>query len=155
MLWNSNTAGSGARARAAALILFFLLSGLLAAAPGEKHLSVYSTAANYSLSILQRQGHDYVGLLEVLDPLGSVSAKLEGSRWRIHYNNILGEFTADKTGARVQGRDADLSAKFLVEDGRGLVPVSSLSSLLPRFLGGPATFHEESDRLFIGSVATH
>ncbi|MGA6984327.1 MAG: N-acetylmuramoyl-L-alanine amidase [Candidatus Sulfotelmatobacter sp.] len=155
MLWNSNTAGSGARARAAALILFFLLSGLLAAAPGEKHLSVYSTAANYSLSIVQRQGHDYVGLLEVLDPLGSVSAKLEGSRWRIHYNNILGEFTADKTGARVQGRDADLSAKFLVEDGRGLVPVSSLSSLLPRFLGGPATFHEESDRLFIGSVATH
>jgi N-acetylmuramoyl-L-alanine amidase len=150
-----NPAIYNAPVRTLVLILFSLFSGLLAAVPGEKHLSVYSTAANYSLPIVQRQGHDYVGLLEVLDPLGTVSAKLEGGRWRIHYNNVLGEFTVDKTGARIQGRDADLPEKFLVEDGRGLVPVSSLSSLLPRFLGGPATLHEESDRLFIGSVATH
>jgi N-acetylmuramoyl-L-alanine amidase len=137
------------------VIVFVSLSAWFAAAPNEKHLSVYSTAANYSLPIVQRQGRDYVGLLELLDPLGTVSAKLEGSRWRIHYNNVLGEFAADKTRARVQGRDADLPSKFIVEDGRGLVPVDSLSSLLPRFLGGPATLHEDSDRLFIGSVATH
>jgi N-acetylmuramoyl-L-alanine amidase len=96
-----------------------------------------------------------VGLLELLDPLGRVSAKLEGTRWRIHYNNVLGEFYVDQSRARVQGRDADLSARFLLENGRGLVPVESLSSLLPRFLGGPATLHEDSGRLFIGSVATH
>jgi N-acetylmuramoyl-L-alanine amidase len=36
-----------------------------------------------------------------------------------------------------------------------LVPLSSLNSLLPRFLGGPATLHPESARLFIGSVGTH
>ncbi|MGA8272522.1 MAG: N-acetylmuramoyl-L-alanine amidase [Candidatus Sulfotelmatobacter sp.] len=104
---------------------------------------------------MQRQGRDYVGLLELLDPLGTVSAKTDGSRWRIHYNNILGEFTVDKNHALVQGRDADLTAKFILENGRGLVPVASLNSLLPRFLGGPATLHEESGRLFIGSVATH
>jgi N-acetylmuramoyl-L-alanine amidase len=128
---------------------------LLAAAPPEKHLSIYSTAANYSLPIVQRQGHDYIGLLELLDPLGTVSAKSESNRWRIHYNNILGDFTAGKTHARVQGRDTDLSGKFLLENGRGLVPVASLASLLPRFLGGPATLHQESGRLFIGSIATH
>ncbi len=127
----------------------------LSAAPPEKHLSVYSTAANYSLPIVQRQGRDYVGLLELLEPLGTVSAKVDGQRWRLHYNNVLGEFTADKARARVQGRDADLSAKFILENGRGLVPLTSLNSLLPRFLGGPATLHEQSDRLFIGSVATH
>jgi len=55
----------------------------------------------------------------------------------------------------VQDRDADLGGRFLLENRRGLVPVSSLASLLPRFLGGPVTLHEESDRLFIGSVATH
>ena len=55
----------------------------------------------------------------------------------------------------MQGRDADLGGKFLLENNRGLVPVASLRSLLPRFLGGPATLHEESGRLFIGSVATH
>jgi len=134
-------------------VLFLAVT--LSAAPLEKHLSIYSTAANYSLPIVQRQGRDYVGLLELLEPLGTVSAKVDGSRWRLHYNNVLGEFTADKARARVQGRDADLSAKFILENGRGLVPLTSLNSLLPRFLGGPATLHEQSGRLFIGSVATH
>src|ERR1700684_1819554 len=141
-----------AGAAAGTLLLFV---GLLAsgAAP-EKHLAVYSTAANYSLPIAQRQGHEYIGLLELLDPLGTVSAKSESPRWRIHYNNILGEFTVGHTHARVQGRDADLAGKFLVENGRGLVPLASLGSLLPRFLGGPATLHEESARLCIGSAGT-
>ncbi|MGA8762638.1 MAG: N-acetylmuramoyl-L-alanine amidase, partial [Candidatus Sulfotelmatobacter sp.] len=39
--------------------------------------------------------------------------------------------------------------------GRGFVPLASLTSLLPRFLGGPVTFHEGSGRLFVGSVGTH
>jgi N-acetylmuramoyl-L-alanine amidase len=135
--------------------ILFLAFLLVSAAPPEKHLSVYSTAANYSVPIVQRQGHDYVGLLELLDPLGKVSAKTEASRWRIHYNNILGDFIPGKSYARVQGRDADLTGKFLLENGRGLVLLSSLNSLLPRFLGGPATLHPESNRLFIGSVGTH
>jgi N-acetylmuramoyl-L-alanine amidase len=128
---------------------------LLAGTPPDKHLAVYSVAANYSLPLVQREGRLYVGLLEVLEPLGKVSAKSEGKGWRLHYNNVEGDFQIDKTRARVQGRDADLGGKFLVENSRGLVPVGSLPSLLPRFLGGPVTLHEESGRLFIGSVATH
>jgi N-acetylmuramoyl-L-alanine amidase len=136
-------------------ILLFTAVMLVSAAGPEKHLSVYSTAANYSLPIVQREGRDYIGLLELLDPLGTVSAKFEPPRWRLHYNNILGDFTAGNTHARIQGRDADLAGRFLVENGRGLVPLASLGSLLPRFLGGPATLHEESSRLFIGSIGTH
>ena len=141
--------GSGA-------VIFLLITVLLlTAAPPEKRLTIYSTAANYSVSVVQRQGHDYVGLLEVLEPLGSVSAKIDGPRWRLHYDNVLGEFLDGKTRARVQGRDADLGAKFILENGRGLIPLVSLGSLLPRFLGGPVTFHENAGRLFIGSIATH
>jgi N-acetylmuramoyl-L-alanine amidase len=140
---------------AGAGILLFLAVVLASGAGPEKHLSVYSTAANYSLPIVQRQGHEYIGLLELLDPLGTVSAKVDPPRWHIHYNNILGEFTVGKTHARVQGRDSDLSGKFLMENGRGLVPLAGLGSLLPRFLGGPATLHQESGRLFIGNIATH
>jgi len=139
--------------KAATLVLLSILA--LSAAPPEKHLSVYSTAANYSVSIVQRDGRDYVGLLELLDPLGSVSAKSDPPRWRIHYNNILGEFFVGKTRARIQGREAELTGRFLLENGRGLIPLDSLNSLLPRFLGGPATLREESDRLFIGNIATH
>jgi N-acetylmuramoyl-L-alanine amidase len=128
---------------------------LLAAVP-EKHLSVYSTAANYSLPLTQRDRRDYVGLLELLEPLGKVSAKSDGQRWRLRYNNkVEGEFFAGKTRVRIQGRDAELPARFILENGRGLVPLSALASLLPRFLGGPVTVHEDSGRLFIGSIATH
>jgi N-acetylmuramoyl-L-alanine amidase len=104
---------------------------------------------------VQREGRDYVGLLEVLEPLGKVNAKSDGQRWRLRYNNVEADFQLGKTRARVQGRDADLNGKFFVENNRGLVPVSALASLLPRFLGGPVTLHDDSGRLFIGSVATH
>ena len=140
-------------ARVIALILVSAL--LLSGASPEKHLSVYSVAANYSLPVVQREGHDYIGLLELLEPLGKVTAKVDGSRWRMRYNNVQAEFQVNKTRARVQDRDADLGGKFLMENQRGLVPVGSLSSILPRILGGPVSLHEVSDRLFIGSVATH
>ena len=133
------------------LVSVLLLSG----ATPDKHLAVYSLAANYSLPLAQRDGRDYVGLLELLEPLGKVSAKADGGRWRLRYNSVEGDFQAGKNHARVQGLDCDLRAKFLVENNRGLVPIAALAALLPRFLGGPVTVHEESGRLFIGSVATH
>ena len=136
-------------------LLAFSCAVFLIGAPTEKHLSVYSVAANYSLPLVQREGRDYVGLLELLEPLGKVSAKADGARWRLRYNNVEGTFQAGKNRAQVLGRDSDLGGRFLMENQRGMVPVRSLSSLLPRFLGGPVTLHEDSDRLFIGSVATH
>jgi N-acetylmuramoyl-L-alanine amidase len=138
-----------------AIFVIVLNAAKVSEAAPEKHLTVYSVAANYSLPIVQREGHDYIGLLELLEPLGKVSAKAEGQRWRIHYNNIEGDFTAGKSHANVQGRDVDLSARFLLENGRGFAPIAALGSLLPRILGGPVTLHEDSGRLFIGSIATH
>src|SRR5258708_32566910 len=139
----------------AVFVLVTLCAILLSGAAPEKHLSVYSTAANYSLPVVQRDGHDYVGLLELLEPLGTVNAKADGPRWRLRYNRVEGDFQTGKNRARIQGRDADLPAAFLVENGRGLIPVAALGVLLPRFLGGPVSLHEDSERLFIGSVATH
>ena len=151
-------AGRGGDPRMGSLRLLALLvlpTLLLSGASSDKHLSVYSIAANYSLPVVQRESRDYVGLLELLEPLGKVSAKVDGSRWRLRYNNIQAEFQVNKTRARVQDREADLGGKFLIENNRGLVPLGSLSSLLPRILGGPVSLHEVSDRLFIGSVGTH
>src|SRR6267154_2851180 len=140
----------------AIFILITLYAILLFSAPPEKHLSVYSTAANYSLPVVQREGRDYVGFLELLEPLGPVNARFDGPRWRLRYNNrVEGDFQAGKNRVRIQGRDTDLPGKFLAESGRGLVPVAALSILLPRFLGGPVSLHEDSGRLFIGTVATH
>lgn len=138
---------------AAVLVLSALY---LSGAPADKRLSVYSVAANYALPLVQREGRDYVGLLELLEPLGPVTARADGSKWRIRYNSsVEGDFQVGKNHAQIMGRDADLGGKFLMESNRGLVPVASLGSLLPRFLGGPVTLHEEAGRLFIGSIATH
>lgn len=144
------------RRRHIAVVLLLVIPALqMSGAPPDKHLSVFSTAANYSVSLIQRDNRDYVGLLEILEPLGSVSARSDGPRWRVRYNKVAGDFQAGKDRARIQGHDIDLSGKFLLENGRGLVPVASLNALLPRILGGPVTMHETSARLFVGSIATH
>ena len=118
----------------------------------EKQLSVYAPVATYTLPVLERGGREYVGLLELLEPLGRVSSQFTGAYWRIRYNAVDGAFIAGRTRARVRGRDFDLSGPFLVENSRGLVPLSSVVTLLPRFLGTPVNFHESARRLFIGEV---
>src|SRR5579862_5615462 len=78
-------------------LIFVIGAILLSAAAPEKRLTVYSVAANYSLPLVQREGRPYVGLLEVLEPLGKVTAKLDGQRWRLRYNNsVEGDFQAGK-----------------------------------------------------------
>jgi len=117
----------------------------------EKHISVYSPVASYTLPVLDRAGREYVGLLELLEPLGRVSSQSDGRHLRLRYNAIDADFFAGKTRAKIHGRDFDFGAPFLIENSRGLVPLSSLSALLPRFLGTPVNFRESARRLFIGT----
>lgn len=130
---------------------------LAAGAPSveEKRISIYSTVANYNLPVADREGHEYVGLLEILEPLGTVSARQERDRWKLRFNTVDADFNAGKNRSKVQGHEVDLTARFLIENGRGLVPVASLNALMPKFLGGPVSFHEASRRLFIGNVSVH
>ena len=127
---------------------------LLSAAPSadEEHISVYSPVAIYTVPVVQRAGREYVGLLEILEPLGRVSSQTDGRRWTLRYNAVEVEFAAGKTRARVHGRDFDFTAPFLIENSHGLVPLNSLSALLPRFLGTPVNFRENARRLFVGDV---
>jgi N-acetylmuramoyl-L-alanine amidase len=137
-----------------ALLLLVALT-LYPAAPtaNEKRLSVYASVATYSLPVIERAGHEYVGLLELLDPLGRVSARKNGPRWKLHYNAIDSEFVPGKSRAKIGEREYDLPLPFLIENSRGIVPLSALSTLLPRFLGTPVNFRENARRLFIGDVA--
>ena len=129
---------------------------LLAAAPvEEKQLAVFAPLANYTVPVVERAGHEYVGLLELLEPLGQVSRDQAGARWKIRYNSIDGEFNAGQTRARIHGKDVSLTAPFVIENSRGLVPLASLGSLLPRFLGMNVDFHESGRRLLIGNVGIH
>jgi len=139
-----------------ALAILLASVSLLSAAPSadEKHISVYSPVAIYTLPVLERAGHEYVGLLELLEPLGRVSTRTDGRRWNLRYNAVEAEFVAGKTRATIRGRIFDFGSPFLIENSRGLVALSALGVLLPRFLGTPADFHESARRLFIGDIRT-
>ncbi len=137
------------------LAIVLLLSAAASATPpatNQKQLSVYAPVATYTLPVLERSGREYVGLLELLEPLGRVSSGSSNGRWRIRYNAVDGDFTAGKIRSRIRGRDFDLIGPFLIENSRGLIPLASLGGLLPRFLGAQVSFHESGRRLFIGNV---
>lgn len=119
---------------------------------GEKHISVYSPVAIYTLPVVERAGRDYIGLLELLEPLGRVSSESNGRSLRLRYNAVDAEFVAGKTRSKIRGHDFDLAAPFLIENSRGMISLGSLNTLLPRFLGTPVSFHEGSRRLFVGDV---
>ncbi|MGA8151117.1 MAG: N-acetylmuramoyl-L-alanine amidase [Terriglobales bacterium] len=145
--------GSARAMLIAVLALGFTL--LSSGSPDEKRVSIYSNVANYSLPVSQHKGVEYVGLLELLEPLGTVTARTNKDHWRIRYNDVDSEFISGKAHANIRGSDLGLTAAFALVNGRGLVPLSCLSTLLPRILGGPVTFNQAAGRLFIGNVAVH
>jgi N-acetylmuramoyl-L-alanine amidase len=124
-------------------------------AADEKKISIYSTVANYTLPVIEREGHEYVGMLEVLDPLGNVSAQTQNSRWTIRYNKTAAEFSDGKTQVQIKGQRVEMPNRFILENGRGLVPVSALGMVMSRILGGPVSLHESPRRVFIGGAAVH
>src|SRR5690242_8751419 len=71
-------------------------------ASDQKRLSIYSGAANYTLNVSDRDGKEYVDLLEILRPLGATSTRTDGSSWRLRFGNFESEFTAEKTHARIR-----------------------------------------------------
>ena len=79
----------------ASLVVAILLAGvfLLSGAPDSKQLSIYSSLANYALPVLERNGGDYFGLLEILQPLGAVSTRADGRKRRL---SGAGRFSASR-----------------------------------------------------------
>jgi N-acetylmuramoyl-L-alanine amidase len=141
---------------AASLAIVALLSAATSGATSadEKHLSVYSSVAVYTVPVVERSGLEYVGLLELMEPLGRVSSQSQGSHWTLRYNAVDAEFVAGRTRARIRSRDFELPAPFLIENSRGLIPVGSIDEVLVRFLGAAVNFHESARRLFIGGAGT-
>jgi N-acetylmuramoyl-L-alanine amidase len=121
----------------------------------EKHIMIYAPSTSFSLAVSDRDGREYVGLLEAIEPLGTVMARTDGAHWKLRYNDGDSEFTVGKNRARIRGKDIDFPGSFLLENSRGLVPLVSLGTLLPRILGTSVSFNPVSRRLFVGNVATH
>jgi hypothetical protein len=147
------TVGLRRAARLCALVLVAAILPLHSA--DEKHIMIYAPSTSFSLAVSDRDGREYVGLLEALEPLGAVTSRTDGNRWKLRYNDGDSEFTVGKNRARIRGKDIDFPGNFLLENSRGLVPLVTLGTLLPRILNTSVSFNPVSRRLFVGNVATH
>ena len=129
----------------------FWLTGGVSRSLEEKRVSVYAPQTSYRLAVLERDKKEYVGLLDLLEPLGSAAATGAGAEWTIRWNAVEARFTEGKTKGKIRGNTFDLAAPLLVENGRPLVPLHSLAALLSRFLDTRVDVHESARRVFIGN----
>jgi N-acetylmuramoyl-L-alanine amidase len=135
--------------RVTALLLSLLAIGL-AAEP--RRISVYAPQIGYQVDILLRDGVDYVGLTDLLEPLGHLESRVHGNKLMLNFNGQEVEFQNGKRQVRAGANPRfDLSANFLLVDGRGYIPAASIVQLLRGIAGQPADFHAAPRRLFIGS----
>lgn len=138
--------------RRLALLAVLLWTGVAYAE--DKRIVIFSPLTSFTLPVIERDGRDYVGLLEVLEPLGTVAATKDAAKWKLRFDLRDSEFLDGQTQAKLQGKNFTLTAPFRLESGRGLVPVSGLGSLVQEVTGTkPVVFHEDSRRLFVGKVA--
>ena len=139
------------------LVVATLLLVLTASAPWaeEKQVSVYGPRVSYSLPVAEHNGQDYVALLEALEPFGSVSARVEGQKWKLRFNRLEADFRQNGSWGKVAGRKFGLPGPFVLESNRGLVPLRALPAILGLMLATRTEYHEAGRRLFLGGVATH
>jgi hypothetical protein len=127
---------------------------LLQAQPEGKRITFHTAQTSYSLPVADRNSMEYVGLLEALEPIGTVSAKAEGNKWKLKFRDVEAQFENGKTKAKVRGKSIDLPAAFVLENGRGLVSIRSIKDLFAIILSASPEVHESARRVFIGVPAT-
>jgi len=132
------------------LLLLLLAVGFAAE---SRKITVYAPQTSYQVDILVREGLDYVGLADLLEPLGRLETHVEGKKLTLTFNGGSAEFQDGKRQYRTRSNTKpDLLSNFLLVDGRGYVSVSSIAQLLPHITDQATEFHAGPRRLFVGST---
>jgi N-acetylmuramoyl-L-alanine amidase len=129
-------------------------------AQSSDQLTVYSPQTNYSVPLVDEKGQPYAGLVELLEPLGSIDAKPDGKKYKLRFippggRQAEAQFNDGKNKAKVRGDNYKLPANFVLQNGRGYIPLSAVPELLTRLLATPVQLHSSARRLFIGDVPMH
>ncbi len=121
-------------------------------------IAVFSPQSSYSLPLVEIGGQPYIGLVDLLEPLGSVETKISGKKLKCDFSPAgnkqqEAEFHDGKTEVKIAGKKLKLAANFVLQNGRGYIPLTSVSEVLPRLALQPAEYRAGSGRLLIGNVA--
>jgi len=151
-----------------ALVLTAVLTLLIAAplarqaavqaqSSNQNQLTVYSPQTTYSVPLLDVNGQSYVGLVDLFEPLGTIDARADGKKYKFRFTAPGGrplesQFNEGKDKSKVRGENYKLPANFVIQTGRGYVPLSAASVVLGKLLGTDAQLHPAARRLFIGNV---
>lgn len=124
----------------------------------SEQLTVYSPQTTYSVGLVEVNGAPYAGLVDVLEPLGSIDARPDGKKYKLKFtppggHAVEAQFNEGKDKAKVLGENLKLPSAFVLQNGRGYVPLSSIQEILNRLLAKPVQLHAAARRLFIGDVA--
>ncbi len=131
--------------------LLLLLAVGFAAEP--RRISVYTPQANFQVDILVRDGVDYVGLTDLLEPLGRLESRIGGGKLTLLFNGGAAEFQDGKRQYRSStNTKLELPSNFLLVDGRGYIPVASITQLLLHVADLSSEFHAGPRRLFVGAT---
>lgn len=130
---------------------------VLAQTAPTSQLSVYSRQTFYTVPLLTINGQPYVGLVELLEPLGAVEARVDGKKFHLKFvapgaRELEVQFQDGKDKGKIKGDNVKLTASFYVLTGRGYVPLSSVSEVLSRTLVVPIRLSPAARRLFIGEI---
>jgi len=125
------------------------------AVPGQ--LAVYAPQAYYNVPILSLHGQPYVGLVELLEPLGTVDARVDGKKLKMKFSapnlrELELQFQDGKDKGKVRGQTFKLPGNFVIQNARGYIPLSAVNDVLARALAVSIRLNPAAGRLFIGDV---
>ena len=118
----------------------------------DKRVTVFAPNKTYDLTVVDKDKQEYASLAELLEPLGKFEQNASRGTYRFRLNGVDSEFGEGKKLARVGKTQLLLPAKAVVENGRLLVPLRAMASLLEKFSGQHCEFHSAGRRLFVGNV---
>ena len=127
------------------------------AQPAGGQLSVYARQSSYSVPLTDVSGTAYVGLVELLEPLGTVDARAEGKKYKLRFSSpdvheLELQFQDGKDKGKVKRDGIKLTHKFVIQNGRGFVPLDSVSEILSRTLSAQIRLNAVARRLFVGET---
>lgn len=132
-------------------------SRVFAQSPEGPRLSVYSAQSSFAVPLPVLNGQPYIGLVELLEPLGTVDARADGKKYKLKFSSpgtreIELQFHDGKDKGKVKGNNVKLAANFVIQNGRGYVPLSSISEILSHALSVQIRLNPTAHRMFIGDV---
>ncbi len=126
-------------------------------AQSSEQLTIYSPQTTYTIPLTTANGQPYAGLVDALEPLGSIDARPDGKKYKLRFTPpggraVEAQFNEGKEKGKVLGENLKLPANFVLQNGRGYVPLTVLAEVMSKLLGKPAQLHPGARRLFVGDV---